>query len=136
MTEGGEVKIAVATMDGISLSQHFGQSKGFIVFETEGTEVVHREFRSNHHTPHAQDLCNHKGSSHQNHHQSHANVLELLSDCKVVLCGGMGAGAVQALRANGIEPILVSGIHSTEEAVSAYLNGKVISGSEACNCHH
>jgi len=36
---GGRMKIAVATIDGISLSQHFGQSKGFVVFDTEGTAV-------------------------------------------------------------------------------------------------
>jgi len=40
------MKIAVATIDGISLSQHFGQSKGFVVFDVEGSTVRSREFRT------------------------------------------------------------------------------------------
>lgn len=129
------MKIAVATIDGSSFSQHFGQSRGFMVFETEGTEIIHREFRTNHHTPHAQGLCNHDGQAHHGTH-SHANILELLSDCKVVLCGGMGAGAVNALRSRGIEPAILSGVHSTDEAVTAYLSGTAVPLSGACNCHH
>jgi predicted Fe-Mo cluster-binding NifX family protein len=122
-------------MDGNLVSQHFGQSQGFIVFETEGTEILNREFRTNHYTPHAQGLCNHEGESHRGHH-SHTSVLELLGDCKVVLCGGIGAGAVRALSTNGIETMIVSGIQSAEDGVTAYLTGMVIQGAKACNCHH
>ena len=132
------MKVAVATIDGASVSQHFGQSKGFLVFEVQGHSIGTPEFRTNHHTPHAQGLCNHSGE-HQHGHgsHSHANILELLHDCKVVLCGGMGAGAVNALRSNGIEPLLLTGQCSPEEAVASYLNGRTLpAGTASCNCHH
>lgn len=129
------MKIAVATMDGVSLSRHFGQSKGFAVFEAEGSTLGAREYRTNNHTPHAQGLCNHDGGHHHGTH-SHGNILELLRDCDVVLCGGMGAGASQALRAHGIEPILVDVDCSTDEAVASYLKG-TLAASDAglCKCH-
>ena len=53
------MKIAVATIDGIALSQHFGQSKGFVVFDVEDSTVRSRELRTNADTPHNQGICNH-----------------------------------------------------------------------------
>jgi predicted Fe-Mo cluster-binding NifX family protein len=130
------VKIAVATMDGILVSQHFGQSKGFVVFETNGADVGSREFRTNNHTPHAQGLCNHDGA-HEHATHSHGNILELLKDCTVVLCGGMGGGAAQALRSHGIEPIILATPSSADEAAAAYLNGTLTTSQTGlCNCHH
>jgi predicted Fe-Mo cluster-binding NifX family protein len=135
-TLGGDVKIAVATIDGVSVSQHFGQSKGFVVFESEGSVLGAREFRTNNHTPHAQGLCNHEGE-HKHGAHSHANILELLGDCHVVLCGGMGGGAAQALRTRGIDPIILSTASSVDEAAASYVNGTLLtSATGLCNCHH
>ena len=130
------MKIAVATIDGVSVSQHFGQSKGFVVFEVEGKTLGTREFRTNNHTPHAQGLCNHDGDGHQHGAHSHTNILELLNDCDVVLCGGMGAGAAQALRSQGIEPVILAA-SSADEAATSYLSGTLpTSLTGLCNCHH
>lgn len=130
------MKIAVATMDGAMVSQHFGQSRGFVVFEAQDGKLGAREVRTNNHTPHAQGLCNHEGE-HQHGAHSHANILDLLGDCKVVLCGGMGGGAAQALRAQGIEPIILGAECTVDEAAAAYLNGTLTtSATGLCNCHH
>jgi predicted Fe-Mo cluster-binding NifX family protein len=130
------MKIAVATIDGVSLSQHFGRSAGFVVFELDGKIVKTRELRTNDRTPHAQGLCNHDGQ-HQHQAHSHAGILGLLEDCEIVLCGGMGAGAAQALAENGIQPILLPEPCSADEAVAQFLNGSarpVESGF--CACKH
>ena len=129
------MKIAVATIDGVSVSQHFGQSKGFLVFDVEGKTLHNREFRTNQHTPHAQGLCNHDGEHHHGNH-SHVNILELLADCKFVLCGGMGAGAAQSLRNSGIEPVILAGDSSAEDALLSYLKGTALTSSSLCNCRH
>lgn len=102
------MKIAVATVDGISLSQHFGQSKGFVVFDTEGTAVRGREFRTTSDTPHNQGVCHHEGGNSQGA-QGPAGIFDLLSGCEVMLCGGMGAGAAQSMQANGIKPVILPG---------------------------
>ncbi len=135
------MKIAVATIDEVSISQHFGRSKGFVVFDVDGTNIKGREFRTNNHTPHAQGLCNHgeqnQGHGHNHDGHSHAGILGLLGDCEVVLCGGMGAGAAQALMQNGIQPFVFAGACSAEEAVTRYLSGSAGQpGAAFCGCHH
>ena len=130
------MKIAVATLDGVSVSQHFGQSKQFLVFDIDGNTVRSRESRTSEQTAHAQGLCNHDGEHHHGNH-SHANVPELLSDCKFVLCGGMGAGAARSLRNSGIEPVVLAGEGAVEEVVLSFLNGTASSSSTGlCNCRH
>jgi len=130
------VKIAVATMDGVSVSQHFGQSRGFVVFEVEGTSIKSRELRTNSQTPHGQGICNHDGG-HRAGSDSHGTVLDLLGDCQFVLCGGMGAGAAQVLRSYSLEPLILPGPYSAEEAVESYVNGSATpSQSGLCSCHH
>jgi predicted Fe-Mo cluster-binding NifX family protein len=129
------LKIAIATIDGVSVSQHFGQSRGFVVFDVAGDQVKTRELRTNNHTPHAQGLCNHDGE-HQHGTHNHGSILELLGDCDVVLCGGMGAGAAQALRNHGIEPVVLGAPYSVDDAVAAYLSGTAVAQTGLCNCHH
>jgi predicted Fe-Mo cluster-binding NifX family protein len=135
-TNGGNVKIAVATTDGVSLSQHFGQSKGFVVFEVDGLTVKNRELRTNDDTPHNQGICNHEGQNQQGT-QGHASILDLLIDCEIVLCGGMGGGAAQSLRQAGIRPVILHATGSADDAVSQYLNGTISEvQSGFCQCQH
>lgn len=135
------MKIAVATADGVSISQHFGQSTGFIVFEVEGKGVKHRESRTNEQTPHAQGICQHGHDQPQGQHgqgaHNHAGILTMIGDCEVVLCGGMGGGAAQALRQAGIRPVILPMAGSADDVVSQYLNGTVREvESGFCQCQH
>lgn len=133
---GEKMKIAVATIDGISLSQHFGQSKGFVVFDVQGLTVQNREFRTNDDTPHNQGVCNHEAGKSQGAH-GHKSIFELLSDCGIVLCGGMGAGAAQSMLANGIKPVMMPGARSTDDAVADYISGNIPATQPGfCNCQH
>jgi len=130
------MKIAVATIDGIALSQHFGQSRGFVVFDVEELKVRGREFRTNGDTPHSQGICHHEPANSQGA-QASKSIFDLLSDCGVVLCGGMGAGASQALAAHGIKPVMLPGERSADDAVAAYINGNVPANEAGfCNCNH
>ena len=134
------MKIAVATVDGKSMSQHFGQSAGFIVFEVEGTAIKHRELRTNQQTPHDEGICDHHGShghGQGNGAHNHNGIARLIGDCQVVLCGGMGAGAANALIQQGIKPAVLAITGPAEEAVSQYLNGPTTAApSTFCQCHH
>lgn len=135
------MKIAVATMDGVSLSQHFGQSTGFVVFELDGNTVLGRELRTNDRTPHAQGLCtghhDHDEEAQQHGAHSHTGIVGLLGDCEVILCGGMGAGAAQALMQQGIRPMIIPQACSADDAVSHYLAGATSpTGAGFCSCGH
>lgn len=127
------MKIAFPTMDGVSISAHFGRSKGFLVLETQGCIVQHREVRENsqaHPEPtqghdHAEPrACHaHGGGSHGHDHGAFAR---LLHDCQVVVVRGMGAGAVQAIQRAGIRVCRVEEGCTPEEAVNRLASDSLI----------
>jgi predicted Fe-Mo cluster-binding NifX family protein len=123
------MKIAVATMDGETVSQHFGQSRGFIVFDVEGGTILGRALRTPADTPHNEGVC------HGEH--SHGGALGMLAGCEVLICGGMGGGAAAALQNAGIQAVLLPGVPDAEQAVKNFLSGN---GSKAsagfCQCGH
>jgi predicted Fe-Mo cluster-binding NifX family protein len=131
------MRIAVATTDGVQVSPHFGRSAGFVIYQVEGTAIKDRQLRSNQHTPHAQGLCEGHHEHAQGHSgHSHSDILQLLQDCEVVLCGGMGSGAAQALTASGIRTQLVPLPSSVDNALQQFLSGTIPATDNVhCTCH-
>jgi predicted Fe-Mo cluster-binding NifX family protein len=125
------MKIAIPTMDGQSISAHFGKSKAFLVFEMEGGAIKYRELRENdqHKAQEHGQECHGEGQGHdhaQGHQHDHGGFARLLADCQAVIVRGMGAGAVQAMRAAGIRVCLVKEPYSPEEAVAAFTTGMLL----------
>jgi predicted Fe-Mo cluster-binding NifX family protein len=52
-----------------------------------------------------------------------------ISDCQVLLARGMGAGAYQSVKQAGIRPV-VTDIADIDEAVQAYIEGRLVDYSE------
>jgi hypothetical protein len=48
--------------------------------------------------------------------------VEILSGCDAVICGGIGSGAWDLLTAQSIQPTVLAGAISIEEAISGYLD--------------
>jgi predicted Fe-Mo cluster-binding NifX family protein len=104
------VKIAVPTNDGAALSEHFGRSAAFLVFEIDGAQIKSREMRENqpHHAGSHED-CQHGSGGHGGGHD-HGAIVSLLADCDVVLCGGMGRRAAAPARRRRpvrLQPLIV-----------------------------
>ena len=125
------MKIAAITDDGHAISQHFGRAPYYLVMTVENDQIVNREMRDKlghaHFAdqPHEPDLPGQPqglGPIAQNRHMLMA---EAIADCQVLLCGGMGAGAYESMRARGITPV-VTEIVSIDEAVKAHLEGKIV----------
>jgi predicted Fe-Mo cluster-binding NifX family protein len=129
--KGSTMKIAIATIDDVTVSQHFGRSKSFIVFDIVDGAALNRETRANHHSPHAQGQCGHE-AAHDHGSHSHNWILDLLGDCKVVIAAGMGPGASQALQANGIEAAMVSPRSSLIEVAEAFAKGTLATTAGSC----
>jgi len=130
------VKIAVASLDGLSLSPHFGRSACFIVFEAADGKIVGRETRDNTHTAFAKGEC----TGHEEHPgtgetHSHAAVVNALRDCSAVLCGGMGRRAAEELRASGIQTVVIEANLAPDEAVLGFLSGRLKDTGGFCRCH-
>lgn len=124
------MKIAVITEDGATVSQHFGRAPLYVVATVENGKVVSKETRAKagHHT---------FGGGHEAPHQpgephgfdagseaKHATMAQPISDCQVLLAGGMGMGAYHSLKSYTIEPV-VTDVENIDEAVRRYLAGNL-----------
>lgn len=111
------MKIAV-TYDNGNIWQHFGRTEFFKVYETEDNKVISSEVI---------------GSNGVGHGALAGLLAEQSVD--VLICGGIGGGAQQALADAGVE--LVAGAEgSADQAVEAYLRGELVSTGANCDHHH
>ena len=111
------MKIAV-TYDNGNVFQHFGKTEAFKVYEVEDNKVVSGEVISSNGT-------------------GHGALAGLLAEqgVNVLICGGIGGGAQNALAEAGIQ--VCSGAQgNTDEAVEAYLKGELVSAGTTCDHHH
>ena len=111
------MKIAV-TYDNGNIFQHFGRTESFKVYDVEDNKVVSSE------------VIGSNGVG-------HGALAGLLADraVDVLICGGIGGGAQQALADAGVE--LVAGAEGdADQAVEAYLKGELISTGANCDHHH
>lgn len=140
------MKIAAVTNDGTDLSAHFGRAAAYLVVTTEGDRIVAEELRDKpaHHGHHGHGACHAHGQGpghghehgHDHEHGAgegqsarHAEMVEPIRDCRVVLARGMGRRAHDALVEAGLEPILVKE-HGITDAIRAYLDGTLESRPE------
>ena len=109
------MRIAV-TYDNGEVFQHFGHTEEFKVYEVEDGKVVSSE------------VIDSNG-------QGHGALATLLAgkQVDVIICGGIGGGAMQALSENNIE-VVAGAAGNTDDVVAAYLKGEL--ESTGVNCDH
>ena len=73
----------------------------------------------------------------ENEVQLHEEVGEHAGKCDidVLICGGIGMGAQNALAAAGVE-LYAGASGNTDEVVASFLAGTLVKGSSNCNHHH
>lgn len=130
------MKIAVITDDGKTISRHFGRAPYYQVIEIKNGEVVDREMRDKiGHSEFAHREQRHYDSLEKGSgmdaasHSKHERMSEVISDCGVLICGGMGKGAYQSMEAFGIKP-LVTKMTDIDEAIEAFLKGDLADQTE------
>ena len=111
------MKIAATYEDG-QIFQHFGRTAFFKVYEVEDGKVI------------SSQVISANGSG----HGALAGVLAE-NGIDVLICGGIGGGAQNALREAGIA--LCAGAQGdTDDAVAAYLAGSLVDAGVTCDHHH
>lgn len=131
------MKIAVACMNEMAVSAHFGRAEKYMVYEVEDGQVKNKKMLSKPgHRHFSQQQKNGQGhSAHQGsgfgHHArcKHDEMFENIKDCDVLLTGGMGRGAYLDLQKWGIRPI-VTDITDVEKAVQAVLDETIVDHTE------
>jgi predicted Fe-Mo cluster-binding NifX family protein len=127
-----KIRIAAATDDGVTISQHFGRAANYLVVTVEGGQETGRELRpkpghmhfaGEHHAESAHG----RGGGHgldPAAQDRHAQMAAVIADCQVLLVRGMGAGAYQSMQQAGIRPI-VTDIEDISAAVQAAVSGEI-----------
>lgn len=111
------MKIAAAYDNG-NIFQHFGRTESFKVYDVEDGKVV------------SSQVIGSNGAG-------HGALAGLLSEntIDVLICGGLGGGAMNALAQAGIE-VVAGAQGDADEAVDAYLRGELVSTGANCDHHH
>lgn len=109
------MRIAVTYEDG-QVFQHFGHTEVFKLFDVEKNQIISSAVLSS------------NGAG----HGALAGVL-FNNKVDVLICGGLGTGAMNALTEAGIK-VIAGATGNVDEAVKAYLEGKLV--STGSNCHH
>lgn len=123
------MKVAIASDDRMTISQHFGRTLGFEIFVIEDGKIIDQIYRKNDYTGHARGM---EGMSHQV--DRHAPILEALQDCNAVIANGMGRRIYEDLQNAGIETFIVEE-YNTEQAVRRYIENKLQDHPEK-GCEH
>ncbi|MGJ8454463.1 NifB/NifX family molybdenum-iron cluster-binding protein [Pseudothermotoga sp. U03pept] len=120
------MKIAIASDDGVTISSHFGRTKGFVIAEIENKQLKDKKYLPNTFTGHAMGL-HHDEQRHG--HGNHAGIISALSDCVAVISHGMGKRLYDDLTQAGKE-VYVTDEVEVDKAIEQYLNGRLKNVSE------
>lgn len=112
------MKIAMP-IAGDMLNQHFGQSKDFLIASIEDQQVIEQ----------------HKLSSEALQH-NHSGLSRLLINTGVslVITGGIGQPALEALKAAGLE-VIRGASGTSEQVLQKYLSGQLSDQNITCSHH-
>lgn len=138
------IKIAVITEDGEKISSHFGMAPFYkvltaqdgVVVETAMLDKPHHEHHPDHgHDGHAhlQTIGMGQGHGHGRGRDHHDDMFAPVSDCQVLLAGGMGEGAYRRAQAAGLKVVFVGGL--IEKAAAEYLAGTLVSDERRLHSH-
>lgn len=126
------MKIAFVTNDGETISQHFGRSRYFKIYTIEDKKVTNTEMRERgtghfaqqpqpvHDEPHTDPMGRHGFGAAAS--SRHSMMAAEISDCDMLVAGGMGAGAYESFKAAGLDVVLTDKM-IIEEAVQAQIDG-------------
>jgi predicted Fe-Mo cluster-binding NifX family protein len=124
------MKIAVISDDGITLSQHFGRASLYVVATVEKGKVMtketrnkmgHQHFAASSHEEHAHGPGHGFDADSQSKHDQMAQNID---DCQVIIVGGMGWGAYESMKSRGLEPVITD-VSNIDEALKLYIEGKL-----------
>lgn len=88
-----ELRVAVTSTNGKDIDLHFGDAKSFLIFEVKDGSSEFLEIREKTDLPI------------ENHTDRWIESLEILKDCKAVICSKIGKEPSIELRKSGIRPI-------------------------------
>ncbi|RMF03556.1 MAG: hypothetical protein D6768_05600 [Chloroflexi bacterium] len=110
------MKIAFPTNNGTTINRHFGQATHFLIVELDDNrqEISRNLVPKMHHGSHN----SHNGNGHHGPHQA---MFAPLQGCQIVIAGGMGSPAAQAIEQMGLT-LLLTRASNINQALQAWQN--------------
>ena len=107
-----------ATYENGNIFQHFGRTEQFKVYDVQEGRII------------ASEIIGSNGIG-------HGALAGLLADkaIEVLICGGLGGGALNALTNAGIT-VVAGAEGNADQAVESYLRGELVSSGANCDHHH
>ena len=102
------MKIAIASDDRKTISNHFGKAFGFMVFDITNEKINNKEYREN--------IGKNSGECRSCNHSA---MIKNIQDCKIVISFGMGQRIYDDLIKAGITPI-VTDEKNVEDALKQF----------------
>ncbi|WP_342562724.1 nitrogenase cofactor biosynthesis protein NifB [Paenibacillus sp. FSL R7-0345] len=96
-------RVAVATRGGDKVNQHFGHATEFLIYDTDGAEVKLVGVRK------IQAYCQGKADCNGDKAATLQEIISILSDCRLLLCSGIGDGPRTSLNKTGVLPLVRKG---------------------------
>ena len=127
------MKLAIVTIDGKNISQHFGRSPYYKILTIEKNKIVNEELRERQtgHFAKNQQYHEHSHFDSKGKHgygagadAKHASMAAEISDCKILIAGGMGAGAYESFTRAGLN-IYLTDFVSIYDAADELIKGKL-----------
>ncbi|MEA5574661.1 NifB/NifX family molybdenum-iron cluster-binding protein [Calothrix sp. UHCC 0171] len=116
------MKIAVASQNKSSVTDHTGKCRKFWIYDINSSEIVSKELL---------ELSEEQSFHNTSRHHPHP-----LDGIQVLISGGMGNGLIRRLETQGIE-VIITPESEVDCAVNAYLNGSLVrETSESCEHKH
>jgi len=123
------MNIAIASNDRVEIASHFGQTRGFVIFDVQDEKIIKKMYRKNTFTGHARGL-----EGHNHDVDRHGPILEALKDCQVVISMGMGRRIYNDLNQAGIE-VFITRECNAKNAAELYLKNELVDNPEL-GCDH
>ena len=106
-------------INGEMINPHFGQSKNFLIVTVENQQIVDRK---------------EIGSESLQHNHAGLSGLFLSEGVSLVITGGIGQPAVNALKEKGLE-VIKGASGKCEDVLEKYLTGQLYDQNAICNHH-
>jgi predicted Fe-Mo cluster-binding NifX family protein len=113
------IKLAVATKEGIAISEHFGHAKQFRVYQATTEQCQWLETREVAHYC----LGQHSDQS------AMAGILEAIKDCQAVFVAKIGDGPTEKLKAIGVKAVSDYAYEAIEDSLLDYMR-RLTAGEE------
>ena len=124
------MRIAVPTNDMVTISSHFGRTKGFMVYKVIDNKIHFDQYKINTFTRHA------KGDheEHGEHNHNHDGIFKAIGNYQIVIAAGMGKHLYEEFNQKNIQ-VFVTEQKNIISALDLYIKGELTSNTEKLCAH-